>query len=44
MAGPPPIPDTAGLLAALEAEGVDAADVTVGFVPKFTVTLTDEEP
>jgi uncharacterized membrane protein len=44
LVGPPPIPDTNGLAAALEAKGVDASNVTVEFVPEITVTLASTQP
>lgn len=39
VAGPPPLPDTSTLAAALEAEGVDPADVTIELIPKTSVAL-----
>jgi uncharacterized hydrophobic protein (TIGR00271 family) len=39
LVGPPPFPDTAGLVAALEAEGLDANDVVVEYIPRATVSL-----
>ena len=37
--GPPPLPDTASLAAALEADGIDPADVTIELIPKTSVGL-----
>jgi uncharacterized hydrophobic protein (TIGR00271 family) len=37
--GPPPLPDTSSLAALLEAEGVDAGDVTVELIPEERVEL-----
>ena len=42
VAGPPPVPDTAGLAADLEAAGIDPADVVVEFIPKTSVALVPE--
>jgi uncharacterized hydrophobic protein (TIGR00271 family) len=39
VAGPPPLPDTSTLSSALEAEGIDPADVTIELIPKTSVAL-----
>jgi uncharacterized membrane protein len=39
LTGTPPVPDTAGLVSALKAQGVDPAHVTVQFVPAYEVQL-----
>jgi len=39
LTGTPPVPDTAGLVSALKAQGVDPAHVTVQFVPAYEVRL-----
>ena len=44
LVGPPPLPDTSGLGDSLEAQGIDAAKVTVEFVPEVTVSLGTGTP
>jgi hypothetical protein len=39
VTGTPPLPDTAALVAALTAEGVDPSQVTVEFIPAYEVHL-----
>ena len=43
VAGPPPVPDTAGLAADLRAAGIDPADVVVEFIPKTSVALVPDD-
>jgi uncharacterized hydrophobic protein (TIGR00271 family) len=42
FSGAPPVPDTADLVAALEAQGVDPSDVTLQFIPAYVVELGDQ--
>jgi uncharacterized hydrophobic protein (TIGR00271 family) len=41
IAGAPPLPEPAGLAAALQAGGIDPSDVTVEFIPQTVVALGD---
>jgi uncharacterized hydrophobic protein (TIGR00271 family) len=43
VAGPPPLPDPEGLAAALEAAGIDPADVVIELIPKTSVALVPDE-